>query len=153
MRFAEANTVKLALVCSAALAMIPTTGLIFGEETRYRLPGSHVGLEEAVTRSYFIETAEIVAHGVMLDSVVTLIEVKLRPTSVLKGAPDPGDQPQVYLFVSDGEAIPGVGEECIFFFMRNQEPVREGRVVKVLRKTEANLQAIKDLARDHKRSS
>ncbi len=122
--------------------MILTTVLSLTLLGQGNLPGSDKSLDLAVEKSRIIVVAELETFRFIIGSGANLLMAggKFKTSEVLKGKLKDGEMTNLSISASGPERLPNRGEECIFLL---DDYVNRLKAVKVLNKTDENLQAVK----------
>ena len=107
---------------------------------QFALPGSQLNFKQAQEESHTIAVAGIISLGMIGNGPLTVGNVRLNPSTVLKGNLKDADLKRVSLSFSGQEAFPDPEIEHLFFIGDFK-----GRptIIKVAPKTRANIEAAK----------
>jgi hypothetical protein len=128
--------IKLVRLAVALLLLPATTHAVLGAETKDCLPGSGMGLNQAIVRSDVIASAILASREPGTSSAKhESADVRIKLSAGLKGDVHDLNSTAFSCTVLDGEAAPQTGEEYIFF-------IKNGGIIKVLRATKSDVRAV-----------
>jgi hypothetical protein len=106
------------------------------------LPGSALSLEQAQEKSHIIVVAKSTRYEMVsgAGACAVMVGLELRPSIILKGTVKVEDLKGISAMAISAEVLPKVAEEHIFLL---DEFAGHLNVVKMLPKTEANIEALK----------
>jgi hypothetical protein len=152
MRAPQEGNEKLQIQYRKEAGMILTTVLSLTLLGQGKLPGSDERLEQAVEKSRIIVVAELETFGFVLGSgpFQLMSGGRFKTSEVLKGRVKDGEMAGLFLEARGTERLPKQGEVCIYFI---DDYANHLNTVKVLTKSEENLQAVKRAVKAVKKQS